>query len=56
VAGVNCTYENESGSAFEMGYHDQKRMRRFYETVFGWQTKELGPEMGHLRHGYYNGS
>jgi uncharacterized protein len=32
---------------FEMGYHNRERMRQFYQTVFGWQTQEMGPEMGH---------
>ncbi|HUK50132.1 MAG TPA: VOC family protein [Terriglobales bacterium] len=31
---------------FEMPAEDRKRMIRFYESVFGWQTKQLGPEMG----------
>jgi predicted enzyme related to lactoylglutathione lyase len=31
---------------FEMGYNDQERMVKFYETVFGWETKTMGPEMG----------
>jgi uncharacterized protein len=31
---------------FEMGYHDKDRMKKFYETVFGWKTNQLGPEMG----------
>ncbi len=31
---------------FEMGYNDKGRMAAFYQTVFGWQTTELGPEMG----------
>jgi predicted enzyme related to lactoylglutathione lyase len=31
---------------FEMGYNDSDRMRKFYENVFGWQTTQLGPEMG----------
>lgn len=31
---------------FEMGYQDRERMRKFYETVFGWKTKQTGPEMG----------
>ena len=30
---------------FEMGYHDSKRMQKFYK-IFGWKTKEMGPEMG----------
>jgi predicted enzyme related to lactoylglutathione lyase len=31
---------------FEMGYEDKDRMCSFYETVFGWQTQRMGPEMG----------
>jgi len=31
---------------FEMGYEDKDRMCTFYETVFGWQTKQMGSEMG----------
>ena len=31
---------------FEMGYNDPARIRKFYESVFGWQTKAMGPEMG----------
>ena len=31
---------------FEMGYKDRKRMVDFYTKVFGWKTKQMGPEMG----------
>lgn len=31
---------------FEMGYEDQERMCQFYEKVFGWHTKRMGPDMG----------
>jgi hypothetical protein len=31
---------------FEMPAEDKKRMVKFYSTVFGWQTQQLGPEMG----------
>jgi predicted enzyme related to lactoylglutathione lyase len=31
---------------FEMGYTDRGRMVKFYQTVFGWSTREMGPEMG----------
>lgn len=31
---------------FEMGYNDQARMVKFYETAFGWKTQQTGPEMG----------
>lgn len=31
---------------FEMGYNDKDRMVAFYETVFGWKTQAMGPEMG----------
>jgi len=31
---------------FEMGYKDKDRMVKFYESVFGWKTEPMGPEMG----------
>lgn len=31
---------------FEMGYKDKNRMVKFYETVFGWKTQDMGPQMG----------
>ena len=31
---------------FEMGANDTARMRKFYESAFGWQTQQLGDEMG----------
>jgi predicted enzyme related to lactoylglutathione lyase len=31
---------------FEMGYNDKDRMVKFYQTVFGWETEAMGPEMG----------
>jgi len=31
---------------FEMPYDDQKRMAKFYESVFGWQTQMLDEDMG----------
>jgi hypothetical protein len=31
---------------FEMPAEDRKRMAKFYGSVFGWQTQQLGPEMG----------
>ncbi len=31
---------------FEMPAEDTKRMAGFYTRVFGWQTTQLGPEMG----------
>ncbi|HYW01142.1 MAG TPA: VOC family protein [Candidatus Acidoferrum sp.] len=31
---------------FEMPAVDRKRMMSFYASVFGWQTQQLGPEMG----------
>ena len=31
---------------FEMGYLDMARMVKFYETVFGWTTRQMGPGMG----------
>lgn len=31
---------------FEMPAKDRKRMSDFYTKTFGWQTNQLGPEMG----------
>jgi len=31
---------------FEMASEDGKRMSNFYTKVFGWQTQQLGEEMG----------
>lgn len=31
---------------FEMPYDDAARVRKFYETAFGWGTMQFGPEMG----------
>jgi len=31
---------------FEMPAEDTSRMRKFYESAFGWKTKQLGPDMG----------
>ena len=31
---------------FEMGYFDNERMKAFYETAFGWEMNQMGPEMG----------
>jgi predicted enzyme related to lactoylglutathione lyase len=31
---------------FEMPYDDRERMARFYRTVFGWELKMMGEEMG----------
>ena len=31
---------------FEMPAEDRKRMIKFYSSVFGWQTQQMGPEMG----------
>lgn len=31
---------------FEMPAEDRKRMANFYTRVFGWQTQQMGPEMG----------
>ncbi len=30
---------------FEMPAKDKSRMRKFYETAFGWHTEQLGEEM-----------
>lgn len=32
---------------FEMPAEDRKRMCEFYTRTFGWQTNQLGPDMGH---------
>lgn len=32
---------------FEFPCDDPARMTRFYETAFGWRTRQLGEEMGH---------
>lgn len=31
---------------FEMPAEDKKRVKMFYETAFGWQMQQLGPDMG----------
>jgi predicted enzyme related to lactoylglutathione lyase len=31
---------------FEMPAEDRARMKNFYEKAFGWQTNQLGDEMG----------
>jgi predicted enzyme related to lactoylglutathione lyase len=31
---------------FELPAKDKKRVQKFYQQVFGWQTDQLGPEMG----------
>jgi predicted enzyme related to lactoylglutathione lyase len=31
---------------FEMGYFESDRMKKFYETAFGWNLQQMGPEMG----------
>ncbi|HSX36895.1 MAG TPA: VOC family protein [Patescibacteria group bacterium] len=31
---------------FEMGYKDRDRMVKFYQEVFGWETQNMGEEMG----------
>jgi uncharacterized protein len=33
---------------FEMPAEDMERVRKFYESAFGWQTKQLGPEAGNF--------
>jgi len=32
---------------FEMPAINRKRVKKFYETVFGWQMTQLGSEMGY---------
>ena len=31
---------------FEMGYFDGDRMKKFYESAFGWDLQQMGAEMG----------
>ncbi len=31
---------------FEMGYFDRNRMKKFYESAFGWNLQQMGAEMG----------
>ena len=31
---------------FEMPYNDKARVAQFYQSAFGWQMNQLGPEMG----------
>ena len=31
---------------FEMGYFDRERMKKFYESAFGWKLQQMGAEMG----------
>ncbi len=31
---------------FEMGYFDRERMKKFYESAFGWKMQQMGAEMG----------
>lgn len=31
---------------FEMPAKDRKRVRKFYETAFGWEMSQMGAEMG----------
>ncbi|MBX4201588.1 VOC family protein [Candidatus Saccharibacteria bacterium] len=31
---------------FEMGYNDKDRMVKFYQTAFGWDTQQMGPDLG----------
>ena len=31
---------------FEMGYFEGERMKKFYETAFGWNLQQMGAEMG----------
>ena len=32
---------------FEMPAVNKKRVKKFYETAFGWKMDQLGAEMGH---------
>jgi predicted enzyme related to lactoylglutathione lyase len=31
---------------FEMGYFDNERMKKFYETAFSWKLMQMGADMG----------
>lgn len=31
---------------FEMGYFDRDRMKKFYESAFGWNMQQMGEDMG----------
>ena len=31
---------------FEMPFKNNTRMQKFYQSAFGWETKELGAQMG----------
>jgi uncharacterized protein len=31
---------------FEMGYFDRERMKNFYGNAFGWNLRQMGPDMG----------
>ena len=31
---------------FEMGYFDRERMKKFYQSAFGWNLLQMGPDMG----------
>ena len=31
---------------FEMPYEDRERMKKFYQSVFGWKMQQMGSEMG----------
>lgn len=31
---------------FEMPAKDKRRVKKFYEVVFGWKMQQMGPEMG----------
>jgi uncharacterized protein len=33
---------------FEMPAEDSERVRKFYESAFGWETTPLGPEAGNF--------
>jgi predicted enzyme related to lactoylglutathione lyase len=40
------TSKNNPVIHFELPADDTERVRKFYESAFGWQTKPLGPEAG----------
>ena len=44
----NLKYMNKMNPVvhFEMGYTDRERVKKFYETAFGWKMQQMGQEMG----------
>lgn len=48
LTGTHDNWRNSTDPVvhFELPGEDRQRMRAFYERVFGWQTQQMGPEMG----------